>query len=114
MYMQLLIFNTHTHIYANIVHVFLCFTQILSHTVYCVILGVPDWTIDDVCHWLDGIGFSECITAACSIECDGKQLLAMKTEDMHVRGSEKQGKQKEKGFACFLYYLVHFNNYVHI
>ncbi|XP_019863877.1 PREDICTED: diacylglycerol kinase eta-like [Amphimedon queenslandica] len=50
---------------------------------------VPDWTIDDVCHWLDGIGFSECITATCSIGCDGKQLLSMKTEDMHALGIDK-------------------------
>ena len=70
---------------------------------FVFLLGVSEWTVDDVCQWLDGIGFSQCIETACSLQCDGKQLLSMKTEDMHVinrekiiKGGERERRERER------------------
>ena len=51
---------------------------------------VSEWMIDDVCQWLHGIGFCQYIETACSLQCNGKQLLSMKTEDMHVINKKEE------------------------
>ena len=39
---------------------------------------------------MDGIGFCQYIETACSLQCNGKQLLSMKTEDMHIINKKEE------------------------